>query len=182
MLDYKNVNKGMSPSTSVSTNFKIYELIKSDTAVRHGINNSFDTDAHARAAVYLTHAILQPVRSAFGRFCPSSVFRSQRLEKVLKKKTGNWKSKSQHTKGEACDIEVPGLSNLTLCNWIIDGLDFDQIILECYNPKLGENSGWVHVSVLPPDSKKTNRREVLSYIYSAKDKKYIYVNGIVTDV
>ena len=55
---------------------------------------------------------------------------------------------SQHRLGEAGDIEVPGVPNFTLAEWIATNLPYDQLILEAYTP--GEpGSGWVHVSYRP---------------------------------
>ena len=61
------------------------------------------------------------------------------------------KDASQHTKGEAADIEIPGLDNLELYYWIAENLDFDQLILEYYS---GEpSSGWVHVSYVGSENR-----------------------------
>jgi uncharacterized protein YcbK (DUF882 family) len=61
------------------------------------------------------------------------------------------KDKSQHTKGQAADIESPGLDNLELYYWIAENLDFDQLILEYYS---GEpSSGWVHVSYVGSENR-----------------------------
>ena len=165
------------PQDRVSANFKFYELTRSNTATRHGIDNSFPNEETLQAGVYVCRHILQRVRDAFGPYSPNRVFRSQALERALKKKPSDWVSRSQHTRGQACDIEVPSATNRALAEWVIDNLAFDQIILECYNPALGPNSGWVHVSVLPPGMG-TNRAEILSYIMNEATRKYEYVNGL----
>jgi len=161
----------------VAPHFKFYELMKSEIAERLGIDNSFPGVKQARAAVYLCRSIMEPVREQFGSYSPNSVFRGQELERALKKKRSDWVSKSQHTLGQACDIEVPGLPNAELAQWVIDNLEFDQVILECYNPKEGANSGWVHVSRLPPEQG-TNRRQVLSYVWNRREGGYVYVEGL----
>lgn len=51
--------------------------------------------------------------------------------------------KSQHEKGQACDIQWPGISNqeyLARAKWIVDNITFDQLIFE------HGNSIWIHVS------------------------------------
>lgn len=51
--------------------------------------------------------------------------------------------KSQHEKGQACDIQWPGISNqeyLARAKWIVDNIVFDQLIFE------HGNSIWIHVS------------------------------------
>lgn len=54
-------------------------------------------------------------------------------------------SKSQHSKGEAADFHVPGISNYELALWIQDNLNFDQLILENFIQGY-PNSGWIHCS------------------------------------
>ena len=165
------------PDDRISPNFKIYELTKSDVADRAMIDNRFTDLEHLQCAVYLCRNVLQIVRNEFGRFSPNSEYRSQQLERVLKHKPGNWESTSQHTKGQACDIEVPGIATMDLALWISQNLTFDQIICECYNPAKGPNSGWVHVSLVPPD-KGQNRGKLLSYVYDPGGSQYVYVEGL----
>jgi hypothetical protein len=165
------------PHDRISANFKFYELTNSETADRRGINNSFAAVEEVQAAVYLCRNVLQPVRDTHGRFSPNSVFRGQALERALKNKRRPWISTSQHTRGQACDIEIPGLSTIELSQWVIDNLEFDQVICECYNPAKGPNAGWVHVSLLPPGFGQ-NRRKILSYVMNAGTGKYQYVNGL----
>ncbi len=64
-----------------------------------------------------------------------------------------------------------------LCRNVVDNLEFDQVILECYNAKEGANSGWVHVSRRPPDQG-VNRKQVLSYIWNRRSGGYVYVDGL----
>ena len=166
------------PNAKVSANFRLHELTKSEIATRNMIDNSFSGVDSLRAAVYLCREVMQPVREQFGSYSPNSVFRSQALERALKKKGDDWLSASQHTRGEACDIEVIGHDNRALAEWIQENLRFDQLILECFNPAKGPNSGWVHVSLKPP-GRGPNRGQVLSYIYAASKRRFIYVQGLV---
>ena len=84
-------------------------------------------------------------------------------------------SKSQHCKGEAVDIEVPGVPNAEVAEWIRDNLSFDQLILEFYTVGIPD-SGWVHVSYLDPDA---NRKSVLTAV--KEDGKTVYKIGIQKD-
>lgn len=163
---------GWSPKTQVSKNFKLYELTKSETADRLGIDNSFETVYQLRNAVFTCRHVLQPIRDHFGSFSPNSVFRCQQLERAIKEKPLTWTSSSQHTTGEAADYEVPGVPNMMLADWVEKNLVFDQLILECYNKKNGPNSGWIHTS----RRKDQNRMNVRSYIKHAN--KYVYVDGL----
>ena len=168
------------PKDKVSKNFRFYELTKSDTDDRHNVDNSIKREKVVHHAIYLCRHVLQPVRDKFGRLSPNSVFRSQALERALKRKPKTWTSKSQHTKGQACDIEVVGKTTIALAKWVSENLEFDQLICECYNSAKGPNSGWVHVSVVPA-SVRPNRREILSYVMDPGKGKYVYVRGLQED-
>lgn len=166
------------PADMVSRDFSVHILTKSEIAARRGLNNVFTTPEELRFAVYTCRNLLQAVKTALGQCQVNSVFRSQALERMLKKKPANWTSKSQHTLGQACDIEVPGMTTLALAEWVAQNLAFDQVICECYNPAEGPNSGWVHVSVVPP-TVRANRRERLSYILNPNTDEFEYVPGLV---
>ncbi len=166
----------VSHDTRIAPNFLVYELTRSELADRRGIDNHFPTDKELRAAIHLAREVLQPIRDQFGSFTPNSVFRGHPLERALKNKPASWLSTSQHARGEACDIEIVGMSTLALANWAKDHLTaFDQIICECYDPAKGPNSGWVHISLKAPGSGE-NRRQLLSYI--ADHGKMVYVPGL----
>ena len=166
----------VSHDTRVAPNFLVYELTRSELADRRGIDNHFPTNQELRAAIHLAREVLQPIRDKFGSFTPNSVFRGHPLERALKNKPASWLSTSQHSRGEACDIEIVGMSTLALANWAKDNLKaFDQIICECYDPAKGPNSGWVHISLKAPGTGE-NRRQLLSYI--ADHGKMVYVPGL----
>ena len=80
----------------------------------------------------------------------------------LSKKIGS-SSRSQHCKGQAADIEIPGLSNKQLADYIFESLSFDQVILEFHNPE-EINSGWVHVSYVDEEVNRFN------YLLAEKDE------------
>lgn len=166
------------PDDLVSKNFQFYELTKSDIASRQGIANNFPSAEELRCAVYLCRNVMQPVREKFGRYTPNSVYRCQMLERALKSQPDSWFSSSQHTLGQACDIEVLSTSNMKLAIWVRDNLLFDQLILECYSADEGPNSGWVHVSLLPPNVGE-NRKKVSSYVKNSATGKFEYVDGLV---
>src|SRR5262245_26987790 len=117
------------PEDRVSPHFVFSELTISETAERMRIDNSFPDATICRCAVYLCRKIMEPVRRKFGAYTPNSVFRSQTLERALWKRPASWTSVSQHTRGQACDIQVRGTSNMDLAVWISGNLEFDQVIL-----------------------------------------------------
>ena len=150
----------------LSKNFTMAEFIKSDTANRLGIDNTPQGE-HLEAAKELFENVVQKVRDHFGPTVLNSGYRCPELNEAVRgSKT------SQHCHGEAADIEVPGVANGDLAQWIVDNLDFDQVILEFYTP--GEpSSGWVHVSYKADG---TNRNKALTA--SRIDGKTVYTNGI----
>jgi hypothetical protein len=124
---------------NLSRNFTLSELIKSDTAIRKGINNNPNAEQIEKLKA-LCENILQPVRDHFGRVKVTSGFRSPELCVAIGSSVN-----SQHAKAEAADFEVIGTDNAELFDWIKANLTPDQLILEFYTP--GEaNSGWIHCS------------------------------------
>lgn len=172
------VLEDLPPRTRISPHFRLYELTRSEIADRKGIDNRLPSDNELRAAVYLAREVLEPIRKKYGSFTPNSVFRGQALERALKDKPSGWISPSQHTKGEACDVEIAGVATLALAQWAAkELLEFDQIICECFDPTKGPNSGWVHISLVM-QGRGTNRRKLLSYIKDAATGGWIYVDGL----
>lgn len=141
----------------LSEHFTLEELCKSDTAIRLGINNTPDSGAIS-CLDYLANRILEPIRGHYGiPYTPSSGYRSTELNQAV-----GGSPDSQHCLGQAADIEVPSVSNLSLAWWIRTHLDYDQLILEYFT--VGEpSSGWVHISVVPPDSRRHNRHDTFVY-------------------
>ena len=150
----------------LSKNFSLKELTRSQTAMRHGIDNSPTLDQLV-CLTALTTAILQPIREVHGRVDINSGLRV--LE--LNRKIGSSDS-SQHVLGMAADLECPSIDNLKLAQWIEQNLKFDQLILEFYE-KGEPTSGWIHVSY---NNQGENRGRVLTA--SRVDGKTQYTEGI----
>ena len=131
----------------LSANFTLSELTKSQTAVRKNIKNEPST-AHVENLIHLAETVLQPVRDHFGKpVVISSCYRSPELCEAI-----GSSSKSQHARGEAADFEIMGVDNMQLAMWINKNTNFDQLILEFYEPG-DPNSGWVHCSAVREGSR-----------------------------
>jgi len=127
---------------NLSQNFSLQELIKSDTAIRKGIDNNPNSDQIEKLKA-LCENVLQPVRDHFGRVKVTSGFRSKELCVAI-----GSSEKSQHAKAEAVDFECIGVDNAEVADWVNMNCETDQLILEFYTP--GEpNSGWIHASWIP---------------------------------
>jgi hypothetical protein len=124
----------------LSKSFTLNELTKSQEATRLGIDNT-PSEEHTKNLKILCKNILQPIRDFYGMpVSVSSGYRSAALCEAI-----GSSSKSQHTKGQAADFEIFGITNKDLADWITTNLDYDQCILEFWNPN-EPNSGWVHCS------------------------------------
>jgi hypothetical protein len=131
----------------LSKNFTLSELTKSQTAVRKNIKNEPST-AHVENLIHLAETVLQPIRDHFGKpVVISSGYRSPELCEAI-----GSSSKSQHARGEAADFEIMGVDNMQLAMWINKNTNFDQLILEFYEPG-DPNSGWVHCSAVREGSR-----------------------------
>lgn len=151
---------------NLSENFTLKELTKSDTAMRLGLDNTPDDEALENLKT-LCEKVLQPVRDNFGRVTVNSGYRSPESNAAV----GGSKT-SDHCKGMAADIEVDGVSNPDLAQWIMDNLEYTQLILEFYTQ--GQpNSGWVHVSYDPNNLK---NQELTAVKVAGKTQ---YLNGLV---
>lgn len=133
----------------LSKNFTLKGLTRSSTATRLGIDN-IPNEEEVKNLKVLCEKVLQPIREHYDvPIIPSSGFRCLELNRLLKSK-----DTSSHTRGEAADIEVPGVSNLDLAIWIKDNLEVDQVILEYYS-ETDPEAGWVHVSYRKGKNRKT---------------------------
>jgi hypothetical protein len=151
---------------NLSANFTLKELTKSDTATRLGIDNTPNDEALENLKL-LCEKVLQPVRDHFGKSVTvNSGYRSPESNAAV----GGSKT-SDHCKGQACDLEIDGIPNPELAQWIMDNLDYTQLILEFYTQ--GQpNSGWVHVSYDPNNLKK---QELTAVKVAGKTQ---YLNGL----
>ena len=124
----------------LSDHFSLAEFTKSQTAIRKGIKND-PNDAAIENMRLLCENILEPVRQHYDiPFTLNSGFRCLALNEAV-----GSSSRSQHVTGQAADFEIPTIANKDLAHWIMDNLDYDQVLLEFY--KEGDpSSGWVHCS------------------------------------
>jgi len=150
----------------LSENFTLAEFTKSQTAIRMGIDNT-PGEEHLDNAKALFENVVQPVREQFGPTTINSGYRGPALNEAV-----GGSSKSQHCKGQAVDIEVPGVPNAEVAEWIEENLDFDQLILEFYTPGIPD-SGWVHVSY----NGDANRKSVLTAM--KENGKTVYKQGLI---
>ena len=151
----------------LSKNFSLKEMTKSQTALRRGIDNEPGDEEEANLQ-QLCEQVLQKVRDHFGKpVTVNSGYRSTELNKAIGGSTT-----SDHCKGMAADIEIPGISNYELADWIKENCEFRQLILEFYTPGVPD-SGWVHVSY----NYEENEKKVMTAL--KEDGKTVYKLGLI---
>ncbi len=152
---------------NLTKNFTLSEMTKSETALRLDIANEPDEVQLANLKV-LAEKVLQPVRDHFAK--GTKVNSALRVPAVNSAVGGS--KTSDHCNGQAADIEIPGVANGDLAEWIKNNLEFTQLILEFYTVGVPD-SGWVHVSYVPDNLKK----QVLTA--TKQNGKTVYLPGLV---
>lgn len=149
----------------ISPNLNLAEITRSDTAKRHGIDNT-PTAEHLENFKLLAEKVFEPIREHFKTpIFISSGYRSKALNDFIK-----GSALSQHCKGQAIDIDMDGsngeVTNRMVFDFIKNKLDFDQLIWEFgtdFNPD------WVHVSYV----KGKNRKQKLKAVRSGGKTTYL---------
>jgi zinc D-Ala-D-Ala carboxypeptidase len=119
---------------NLSKHFTYTEFIRSETAVRRGIENIPDAECITNAVV-LCNRVLEPIRDLVGKpIRISSGYRCPELNTLI-----GGSETSQHMRGEAVDFEVEGVNAPDVFWAILDSdIPYDQLI--------GEFGEWIHVS------------------------------------
>ena len=139
----------------LSEHLDLAEVTRSESAKRHGIIN-MPTPEHIENFKALAENVFEKIRNHFRvPIHISSGYRSEALNAV----TPGASPTSQHSKGEAIDIDMDnssnGVTNKMVFDFIKDNLKFDQLIYEFGN---ATNPDWVHVSYT---TKKPLRNQIL---------------------
>lgn len=131
----------------MTLNFKMSELIHSDTAIRNNINNMPDINSLDCMLDLITYC-LQPIRDKIKKpMIITSGFRNSQVNKLV-----GGVANSQHAKGQAVDFTISGMSVAQIVEFIKkSGIEFDQLI--------NEYDKWVHISFV----KGKNRKQILKY-------------------
>ena len=151
----------------ISPNLNLAEITRSDTAKRHGIDNT-PTAEHLENFKLLADKVFEPIREHFKTpIFISSGYRSKALNSFIKGSLT-----SQHCTGQAIDIDMDGsngeVTNRMVFDFIKNKLDFDQLIWEFgtdFNPD------WVHVSYV----KGKNRKQKLKAIRTSGKTTYLAI-------
>lgn len=145
---------------NLTKNFTLAELTKSQQATRLGLSNE-PTLEHQAALKALCVNVLQPARDALGPLTVNSGYRSAAVNHAV-----GGSATSQHSKGEAADIEGVNVTNFELAKWIANNCMFDQLILEGFDGT--PRGGWVHVSY----KNGYNRKQILTATFKNGQADY----------
>ena len=135
----KNVIMIYPRTKRLSQHFTLWEFLRSETALKRGIDNEDITEVQLQNMQALCENVLEPLRQHFGEpVYISSGYRCYYLNNCV-----NGAKKSQHQYGQAADIYCKqGSKRLKEWYlWMVDNLQFDQLIWE-----VRPNSKWIHVS------------------------------------
>jgi hypothetical protein len=140
---------------NLSPHFTLEELTRTSQTALQAKNRS-EAQAYLPALRELA-AMLEVIRGHFGQ--PVKINSGFRGGSVNAGTPGASKT-SQHTKGEAADIEIPGVDDAELHRWIVteSGLRYGQCILE--RPP---GRSWVHVSLGEPWRLASRSRQALIF-------------------
>lgn len=150
----------------MTENFSLEELIRSDYAVRKGLDNTPNPDVQANLLILAQG--LERIRKLLGKpLIISSGYRSPKVNAGIGGASGSY-----HTKGLAADFTVPGMTPAQVCYELEafkDQIQFDKVILEFPNSQSG---GWTHVQF--PEPEEPPRLAT----YTIKTAKEGYIGGI----
>ena len=108
----------------ISKNFTLEEFSRSETAQRLKIDNAPGSEQIINLCA-LVHHVLQPLRDHYGQPVKiSSGYRCPALNKAV-----GGASRSQHMRGQAADIKIPGVAPNQIADYICSRLPYDQVII-----------------------------------------------------
>ena len=127
---------------NLSYHLTLEEATKSATAIRKGIYN-LPADEHLAALVNTANKVFEPIRNHFNvPIGISSGYRSDALNEAI-----GGSKRSQHSKGEALDIDADiygGITNKQIFDFVKDNMEFNQLIWEFGTDN---EPNWVHVGL-----------------------------------
>jgi hypothetical protein len=154
----------------LSPNFYLDEFIRSETAVRHGIDIVVTPDSDVfNNLIRLCRDVLQPIRNSLGPVHITSGYRPAEVNHLI-----GGSKRSRHVQALAADIVVTGHTPYNVCEWIRHAyLSIDQCIHEFGH--------WTHVGIAPLDE--AIRRQLLTAykkpsLTPGQRPKTAYINGI----
>lgn len=154
--------------TQLSKYFTEAEFLRSETAIRKGINNTWEDPSHKENAVWLCKNFLDRIREATDR--PIIISSGYRCKKVNTLVGGS--PPSAHKKGLAADFTCKGLDLKALFN-LIQNLQ-DKSIIPKFDQLIFEFDAWIHLGV----AREGVKGEVLRAVKSQGKTIYTHVGRL----
>lgn len=132
----------MNPLDKISKYLTINDAIKSEMAIRRGLDNSMNAD-QLENAKYIASKVYDPIKDKFPNAGCYSFFRSKALNDAV-----GGSPNSFHSFAGALDIDTLGnVDNKAIFKWVLEGnVPFSELIWE-YGSLIQPE--WVHVGLLP---------------------------------
>lgn len=132
----------MTPTDKISRYLTVADAIKSETAIRKGIDNSMNATELSNAK-YIATKVFDPIKDKFPNAGCYSFFRSAPLNKAV-----GGSPNSFHSFAGALDIDTLGnVDNKAIFKFVLDdNVPYSELIWEFGNLSSCE---WVHVGLLP---------------------------------
>lgn len=129
------------PNEWLSSRFQLREFLRSQTAVRHGIDMTPPPEVVDNLR-RLSREVLQPLRDQLGRLDVSSGYRPPALNTRI-----GGSDTSAHVYGCAADIESLDLWPINIANCAAQMMARGQIVVDQLILEFG---GWVHIGIAKP--------------------------------
>jgi hypothetical protein len=158
-----NPNQNGGYPERISKHISYVEATHSQTAIKYRKEN-IPNEEQLTSMRLIAEKVFEPIRAHFkAPIAITSFFRSKQVNTLV-----GGSLNSQHTKGEAMDINAAvlgGVTNTEIFFFIKNNLLFDQLIWEFGDDK---NPDWVHVSY----KNIGNRRQILKSKQNGHNTKY----------
>jgi len=140
--------------SNISKHLTYNQIIFSNTALKYNIPN-IPSNSNLEYIKDLAENIYEPIYNKYdGKVYITSCYRSPELNSKL---GGVKSSQHQALRGAALDLVStnPKVQNIEIFNWVLDNLEFDQLIAEKMDNE--DNPKWLHISY----NKNSNRNQLI---------------------
>src|SRR5574344_1586171 len=159
---YLDVDYGRDLTANISENFKYWEFVSSETAMKNGIKN-IPNEHEWQNIEFVVKTILQPLRDKLGiPLTVNSGFRNSKLNKLA-----GGSETSFHRLGCAVDVDTHRVPLVQVLEAAYDLHEWSEIIAE-YFPQ-----GWVHIAHKKGDNRKKKKKKDSKHHFAKVTLEYI---------
>ena len=159
---YLDTDYGRDLTASISENFKYWEFVSSETAMKNGIKN-IPNEQEWQNIEFVVKTILQPLRDKLGiPLTINSGFRNSKLNELA-----GGSETSFHRLGCAVDVDTHRIPLVQVLEAAYELPEWSEIIAE-YFPQ-----GWVHIAYKQGDNRKMLKLKDNKHHFSKVTLEYI---------